>query len=131
MLVIDASLAKRLATELKFRGRVARSVASLTDQGLLDPELFRSLIAALDGNDWVLVTGDDLMPEVHAEDVAETGMTIATVRPWEPAATERKQEAYKREVVHRWAHRMALQEPGELRRYSETAHRSWTSLRRR
>jgi hypothetical protein len=78
--------------------------------GLKDPLLLRSLFA--DHPDCVLVTADYNMPLNHPLIVDEVGATIATVEPWE----RRKRiplvlpegisadEAWKREVVHRWAH---------------------------
>lgn len=128
LLVIDASLAKRLSTELKKRGRPATTVAEAAQQGLDDPALLPALHERLNV-EWTLVTGDDAMPREHGEMLASLRITVATIDPrWEYSGLE--QEQYKREVVHRWAHRMAEQASSEIRRYSLLTHRVWTPLRR-
>ncbi|CAN5500759.1 hypothetical protein BH23ACT9_BH23ACT9_32660 [soil metagenome] len=71
------------------------------------------------------MTGDDAMPDEHEDVIERLGVTVATVDGrWEHHGME--QEAYKREVVHRWAHRMAEQQDGEVRRYSPSSNRTWT-----
>jgi len=70
-----------------------------------------------------------------AGNVERFGATIATVEPWSrhpdliesPIPDEiSNQEAYEREVVHRWAHSMQVQESGSIRRYYVSTHRTWT-----
>lgn len=59
----------------------------------------------------VLVTYDNKMPVVHADAVRKRGSTLAVI----DSKADREGltvEEYKREVVHRWAHRMAMQQPG-------------------
>lgn len=130
LLIIDVNLAKRLRTELMYRGRLAHWAGELVDKHLLDPELLPALADALtDGPPWVLVTGDDAMPEEHPDVIAEYRVTVATIRPWDDVETELDQEQYKREVVHRWAHSMAVQPDATVRRYSLATHRAWTSRR--
>jgi hypothetical protein len=129
-LVIDESLAKRLATELRKRGRDAVSVSHLQLGGYKDPELLPALVDRMQAVPFVLVTGDDAMPEAHADVIEELSLSVATVDPrWEAHGWE-VQEAWKRETVHRWAHRMAEHSLAELRRYSPTGHRLWRPLRR-
>lgn len=125
--MIDASLSTRVATELRVRNRDAISVAAITATSTKDPpllELLRSHFADQD-REWVMVTADDKMPEEHGADVR--GLTIATIDPrWEGRWPT--QEGWKRETVARWAHRMAVQNPGTVRRYSPFANRSWSPL---
>lgn len=129
LLVIDASLARRLASELRMRGRAASTVADLASQDMLDPPLLRRLTEVLAGEDWTLVTADDAMPAEHADEIAELGLTIATVRTqWQPSGID--QENAKREVVHRWAHVMAKQPAGSIRRYSATRWSVWRPTRK-
>jgi hypothetical protein len=109
-----------LAGRLRERGRAAETVAAPGYGGLKDPLLLRSLFA--DHPDCVLVTADYNMPLNHPLIVDEVGATIATVEPWE----RRKRiplvlpegisadEAWKREVVHRWAHSAATKEAGTV-----------------
>jgi hypothetical protein len=82
----------------------------------------------------VLVTADDNMPENHPLVIQEVGATLATIEPWE--RRERPplvlpeglsaDEAWKREVIQRWAHKMATQEPQSIRRYARQRHGLWT-----
>lgn len=125
VLLIDASINKRVATELRKRGREAVSVHQLGLGGHLDPQLLRAAHERYLSAEWVLVTSDDSMPATHADVVAELGATIATLDGrWRRYSDD--QEAYKREVVHRWVHTMAEQEQGTVRRYTPNAHRLWT-----
>ncbi len=69
------------------------------------------------------------MPDEHGELVAELGPTVATLEPWDRVDTTLKQEDYKHEVVHRWAHVMADQDSGSVRRYFLTTNREWIPRR--
>ncbi len=85
ILVIDADLNKRIATELKRRGRQAVALSELHLRHVKDPELLRALAAHFGDKPWILVTGDDNMPAVHADVIHEVGATLATVDPrWPP-----------------------------------------------
>lgn len=78
---------------------------------------------------FILVTGDDVMPAEHREQIGDLGMTVATIGgriPDDPS----KIEAWKRDSVHRWAHVMANQEAATIRRYNPKGHRLWTQRRR-
>lgn len=61
-LVIDASLNKRIATELKRRGRDAIALSELKLRHEKDPDLLRALALHYGEQSWVLVTADDNMP---------------------------------------------------------------------
>lgn len=125
LLVIDASLAPRIATVLGRRGREAVSVASVADTHLLDPELLEHLRTEFASRNWALITADDHMPRDHAEHVA--GLTVATVDGrWEGRWPE--QEQWQWESVMRWAHYVAdRQRPMTVRRLSPFQQRPWTS----
>lgn len=124
-LVIDADLNKRIATELKRRGRTAVALSELHLHRAPDPDLLRSVAEHFRDGPWVLVTGDDSMPAVHAEVIAEVGATLATVDRRRPPAYE-DDDAWGCEIAHRWAHVMARQVPGSVRRYGESGGRTWT-----
>lgn len=121
-LVIDASLSKRIATELKARGRPAIAVSELKLHRLLDPALLRGLSAHFADVPWVLVTADDAMPAEHADLIAELGVTLSTIDTRRPAGYL-SDDPWGREIAHRWAHVMAAQAAGTIRRYSEAGGR--------
>lgn len=129
LLVIDASLNKRIATELKTRGRAAIACSELQVADLLDPDLLRHLATVYEPAQFVFVSGDDALPFEHAAIVAELGLTVAIVNQSIPDDIE--EDAYERDVVHRWAHVMAHQSEGSIRRYFPDSHRLWTRKRRR
>jgi len=126
-LVLDENLNPRLATELARRGRDATRVQELGLRGSTDPQLIEKLDAQLDA--WVLVTADDRLPDTHGEDIRRFGATVATIHP------EREHgwalEAWRREIVHRWAHVMHDQADGTVRRYGLRRHAPWRPRRRR
>jgi hypothetical protein len=128
-LVIDASLANRLAVELRRRGRPASALSQLHLHKLEDPPMLEALAQQFAGVPFVLVTGDDNMPAEHSELIANLGLTIATVDPRWPSDPSEAQENWKRETVHRWAHAMAQQSVGSIERYSPSAHRLWRPRR--
>jgi hypothetical protein len=90
---LDEGLPRRLAGELTARGRRATPVRG----PVLGDDLLRTLT---DGD--VLVTTDTTLPRGGRHAIA-----IVVARG----------ETAKRETVHRWAHVMATQPPGSMRRY--------------
>ena len=93
-----------------------------------DPQLLPKVAQLFGPEECTLVTSDDNMPNEHGALIARLGLTIATLDGrWQRFGDD--QEQYKREVVHRWAHVMAEQELGSIRRYSTVAHRVWTPRR--
>ncbi len=133
-LIIDDTFDGRLAIEIRRRGRMAASLAELGFRGLQDVPLLQQL--AWLQYQWLLVTADDAMPSDHRDTVARLGSTIATVDGrWKKNAETvgylgMTQEQFKWETVQRWAHVMAHQPDGTIRRYSLTAHGNWTQRRR-
>ncbi len=85
-LVIDADLNRRIATELKRRGRRAVALSELQLRHAKDPELLMSLAEYFGDEPWVLVTGDDNMPAVHPDVIQEVGATLGTVDAIGPVA---------------------------------------------
>ena len=128
--MIDADLNKRIATELKRRGRNAVGVSELRLRHARDPDLLRSLAENFEREHWVLVTGDDNMPAVHADVIAELNATVATIEPRRPTEYIDNEDGWGREIVHRWAHLMERQDPGSIRRYSAGGGRNWVRRRR-
>ena len=124
-MVLDANLPPRLATEIEHRGRTARHVKHFGLQECKDTKLLSELDAKLD--DWILITADDKMPFAHAEAVKAARATIATIDGRRPDGITLG--PWRREVVHRWVHKMHVQDPGEVRRYSHKTHRIWAPRR--
>jgi hypothetical protein len=126
LLVLDASLNRRIVSELKGRGRAATAAAELGMARASDPELLRGVTRRMGGQPWVLVTADDFLPAEHAGLVAELQVTIATVQA-QGRGRGVDEERFSRETCHRWAHSMARQVAGAVRRYSPEANRPWTA----
>ena len=119
VVVIDADINKRLASELKKRGRDALATSELLIAGLKDAPLLQHLHDTYGRHGYVLLTGDDKMPFQHADVVAKLGCTIATVDPhrgpgYEP--DERVME-WRKDVGHRWFHIICVQPPETIYRY--------------
>lgn len=132
LLVIDESLSPKMASRLRERGREALSTLQLGLREALDPEVLEAVFGS--HPEAVLVTGDDRMPEEHPVVIANLKATIATIEPWErrpraPLAEHPElavEEIWKREVVQRWAHVMATQDRGTIRRYARDRHAMWS-----
>ncbi|HEX9968058.1 MAG TPA: hypothetical protein VGB06_08935 [Solirubrobacterales bacterium] len=129
LLFIDESLSKRLAAVLKHRGRAAVSSSELNLLELKDEPLLREVYK--DGQDVVFVTADDDLPAEHAGVLKEVGATVATVAPFErgkwvchPGILS-DEEAWKREIVSRWAHAMQEQPKRTHKRYYLNGGRRW------
>lgn len=118
-----------MARYLKARGRTATGVAELGLRGSTDPALLRELSKRPGLGEWVLVTGNDGMPNEHPLTFARLRPTVATVEPEKPCDVT--ELAWRMDVVHRWAHAMQGQDRGSVRRYSLAGSRLWTPRRRR
>lgn len=130
LLIIDASLSTLLAGKLRDRGRNSKSLAEVGDKHAENPDLLEFL-----GDQFpeaVLVTADDHMPSDHADAVADNSSTLAVVDPLikPPYDPDQEVEEWRREIVHRWAHRMETLELGQVRRYSLNRSGPWKQPRR-
>ena len=128
LLFLDEDVPKRLAKELRDRGRNTTTIYSTDLKGRRDHELLPELVPRF-GPNVVLVTADEDMPEQHGKALREAGMTVAVIdgRHKQHGYPDEEQDAWKREVVHRWAHTMQLQAVGTIRRYSLHRHGEWRS----
>jgi hypothetical protein len=73
----------------------------------------------------VLITFDNKMPTRHRADLLKRNSTLAII----DSRADRKgltREQYTREVVHRWAHRIANQRPGERFKWSLSGRKKIT-----
>jgi hypothetical protein len=132
-LVIDENLDKRIATELKGRGRAAISHGEIGLKGLDDEEVLERLANLTEP--WVFVTGDDKLPFEHAAVVSRLSSTIATIdSDWESICDRhgmvRNQDSFGKDAVHRWAHTLAVQDEGSVRRLTPMRNSLWTPKRR-
>jgi len=128
LIVLDADLPRRLAGQLRERGRNAVSAAQLHIDEHKDPDLLRDLAETYENRPWILVTGDDAMPAEHGAILIETRATIATIHPEHPFGLT--QDAWRRDVVHRWAHAFETQTEANVRRYKSAGSQLWTPRRR-
>lgn len=126
VLVIDEDLNKRLAPELRHRLRPAHFILEFLPTGS-DDDVVLAFVAER-FTDAVLVTGDNDMPWEHAGAIEETNATVAIVAPCAPQ--DPNEDAYEREIVHRWAHRMHEQETGTILRYHLSGPVPWTPKKR-
>jgi hypothetical protein len=129
LLVIDASLDKRIATELSYRQREAVALSALHMQHLDDDDLLPELFVRVPDRNWCLVTADDWMPDDWAEIIERLRPTIATIGP--RTSDDYNDDQWGRDVVHRWAHVMQRQTAHTVRRYRLGAHAPWRPRRRR
>jgi hypothetical protein len=121
-----------MGSRLRERGREAQSANELGFRDFEDPDLLREVFGRFPHA--VLVTADDRMPEEHPGVIEDVQATIATIEPWDrrerpplnlPSGLS-ADEAWKREVVQRWAHAMANQGGGSIQRYSREKRGAWT-----
>jgi hypothetical protein len=127
-IIVDADLPRRLAPELAKRGRPALSTAELGLSEFNDPQLLQELAVRFESQPWILITGDDAMPAEHGETIVKTRATIATIHPEQPPGIT--QDAWRRDIVHRWAHVLQTQADGHVRRYTRSGSRPWTARHR-
>jgi hypothetical protein len=113
LLILDADLNKRLQTELNARGLAAAATSSLHLSRSIDEVLLARIQERYANTPFVLITADDHMLLEHASNAA--GVTIAVVDPLFPDTY--KTDAWRRDVVHRWAHSMRNQPAGDWVRY--------------
>lgn len=110
-LVLDEDLSWYVARELRARGY--RDATSAFEWGIAGRKVEDPLwlyIIARTGIPSVLVTFDNKMTTVHRAAILRRKSTLAVI---DSAGDHlgRRREEYKREVVHRWAHRMQAQAP--------------------
>jgi hypothetical protein len=123
-IVIDADINWRLARELQRRART--DATALRDIGLdelKDGAVLKAL--AVDYEPCVFVTWDNKMPKAHAEELRHHRSTLAVVNRAGLASWVGTEDSYIRDVIHRWVHRMELQEGPSVAMYSSNAGPRW------
>lgn len=80
-------------------------------------------ILSRDSEPFTLLTYDNKMPVVHRDSLIKRASTVAVIDSQADRGGLRVEE-YKREVMHRWAHRMALQKAGTVVKYWRTSYRT-------
>jgi hypothetical protein len=118
-LVLDEDVNWKIAPELTARGYDVTSSEQLglARRRVKDPVWL--YILTRQGTPCVLVTFDNRMPVRHRADLLKRNSTLAVVDS-KAARGGLTREQYTREVVHRWAHRMATQSPGARYKYRLT-----------
>ena len=126
LIYFDENLSWKISVEVGARGYQTSSASKVGFEGKLDQALLAQLPGVFD--EFVLLTGDEAMPLVHASHVKRHGTTIAVVS----GSAKRSgvpPNQWNRDTIHRWAHRIATQEDGTIRRYSPTRTTLWTPRR--
>jgi hypothetical protein len=122
LLFLDEDLDKRLARELRLRGRHAETIYKTDLCGTDDTPLVAKL-DELYGADVVLVTGNDGMPTENGDGFRVERVALATIDTEHPDGYHLNE--WRRENVHRWAHAMQTQAPGTMVRYGGARPRPW------
>lgn len=102
LLFLDEDLDKRLARELRLRGRMAETIYKTDLQGASDNELVTALDSRY-GQGVVLITGNDNMPIENGESFKVGRVALATIDTEYPDGYHL--EEWRREIIHRWAAR--------------------------
>jgi hypothetical protein len=119
-LVIDEQMPWSLALELRKRGfRDATSAKEMGMEGRKDPVWLKFLSEQSDA--CVLVTFDNKMVQVHTAELRRYRNALAIVDSKGDRGGLYEHEYY-RDVIHRWAHRMAAQREGMLRKYTRSTN---------
>jgi hypothetical protein len=119
--VLDENLPWSIATELRARGYAATSNFALNATGLEDPE-WLEVVGNLSDPAAVLVTYDNAMRREHGEWLGALGVTLGVIDS-QNRPPELTVEQYWRDVIHRYAHLMVLQQPGSWWKYRRIARR--------
>jgi hypothetical protein len=116
-LVLDADINWKLAHELRRRARVEATALRLEGLAKLkDGAVLKAL--ATDFEPCVFVTWDNKMAKVHAAELRHHRSTLAVVNRAGLAAWTGTEDSYIRDVIHRWAHRMEMQDGPSVALYS-------------
>ncbi len=115
-LVLDEDINWKIAPELTARGYDASSSEQMGLAGRRVKDPVWLYILSRQPAACVLVSFDNKMPRRHRADLIRRKSTVAYIDSKAPRAG-RNREQYTREVIHKWAHRMASQAPGTLYKY--------------
>lgn len=116
-IVVDATFPWRIAGELRARGFLeATSPHELGNARIKDPPLLKLIHHSLEPA--VLVTFDNKMPVEHRSLLDRYGTTLAVVDK-DAVPIDLTLEQYWRDVIHRHAHRFAVQAAASLFKYRQ------------
>jgi hypothetical protein len=118
-LVLDEDVNWKIAPELTARGYDATSSEQMGLAGRRVKDPVWLYILSRQPVPCVLVTFDNKMPTRHRSDLLRRGTALAVIDS-RANRQGRTREQYTREVIHRWAHRIAAQAPGTRYRYRLT-----------
>jgi hypothetical protein len=124
-IILDADLPGSLKVELRHRGFAVQNLRGLKLHKLKDPPMIEGLCASKDPASIVLVTSDDRMPGAHGDKITEHGLTVATLEGAWMRYGYTTQDHWRRDIIHRWAHKMAVQVDKEVRRYTVNGSTPW------
>jgi hypothetical protein len=117
-LVLDEQVTAVQAGLLQ-RGIDCRTVHELGVTSTVDPDVIRGIASVLHGRPWVLVTMDGTIVEEHAGfEWHLYAIAWVSIDPWLSGASV---EQAKTDVIHRHAHQMLEQRPGDHHTYTVRA----------
>jgi hypothetical protein len=122
-LVLDEDINWKLSRELQKRGMAATSHYKLDLLSKDDSLIIKTL--AESHEPCVLVAWDNKLHLNHAAALLHFGLTLAVIDKYADRG-DLTEEQYRREVIHRFAHRMAAQEQGDAFKYSRTRSKRLT-----
>ena len=114
--VLDEDVNWKIAPELTARGYEATSSEQMGLAGRRVKDPVWLYILTRQSAPCVLVTFDNKMPTRHRLELLKRDSTLAVI----DSKADRKglsREEYTRDVIHRWAHRIAEQAQGERYKY--------------
>lgn len=115
--VLDADVNWKLAHEIRKRGRENATALKLERiDDLKDGALLKTLAAGFEP--CVLVTWDNRMRHAHAAEIRHFGSTVAVINRTGLDLWAGSEETYVRNAVHRWLHRIEVQEAGTTTLYT-------------
>ncbi len=124
--MLDADLPNGLKMELRQRGYDVERLRDLNLHQLQDVPMLRALREVRTPAEIVLVTSDDRMPRSHGPTLQEVGFAVATIYGrWQDDPRYDSQDCWRRDAIHRWAHRMVVHSDKEIRRYTPGRSSVW------
>jgi len=126
VIVIDEDLDPDFARQLMLRGRTATCVRDEKLRGQSDKRVLEALVAKY--SNFILVTANRDMPREWPDEMKRLKPTIAVITSGQEQGM--RQQQFRCDLIHRWAHSFKAQTAGSLRVYNARGGAPWTWLSR-